>query len=92
MGSMGKKLRRKKFNKDRKRILKEFDKLSPEEQDRQLKTFSGALEIIYTRMENGALPPSGKKKKGTPTPEDVMNEIDKLKEEIDEENRKVDTD
>lgn len=91
MGSLGKKLRRKKFNRDRKKILKKFRKLTPEEREKQADVFAGALEIANHHLEKGARSPNKPVHK-SPTPEDVMNIVDQIKEDRDEENRKADTD
>jgi len=94
MGSLGKKLRRKKFHKQKKKLIREYQKLSPEQQDAKRDLTNAMLNVIDDRIERGKLKPADRLvSRKPPTPEDVMNTIDLLKEvDSDEKDRKVDTD
>lgn len=94
MGSLGKKLRRKKYNKRKKKILKEFGKLSRKEQRKQYDLVARTLSMLDHRIERGARAPSKKAMEGKPAnPDDVIDLIDSLTEEgSDEKDREGDDD
>jgi hypothetical protein len=89
MGSLHKKIRRKKIHKARKTVIRQFQKLPPDQREAQLEKAAAAIEFLDQYVETGKLP--GYKKE---TPKELLDEIDALSKEVevDEENRKAGSD
>ena len=93
MGSLNKKLRRKKYNKAKKQIIRSFHKLTPDERKEKLNGVKQLLDYIDDRV-NGGEQKAAIRRKPPVTPGSVIDDIDSMLKEVeaDEENRKVDTD
>lgn len=93
VGSLGKKLRRKKYNKVKKKLIRSFKKLTPEQREEKIVKVQKVLDYIDYRIDGGKRVMTEGRAKPV-TPESVIDDIDFLfkEEEADEKDRKADTD